>query len=572
MTSDLEQRLTTREPAESGEPSIAQLLERMTPQLQRALPRHLDADRLVRIATTEFRRNPDLMLCSTESLLGALMWAAQLGLEPGPMGEVYLIPRREHGQMHVQFELGYKGAVALMLRHPDVVSVSASGVWRGEPFTYREGFEPRLEHEPRGGDSERDRQSLHAAWAICNTTRKGVPPHVVIWPADVDRAQSSSPSGSRGSGPWVTDYAAMVRKTAVLRLVPFAPRSIELVQALNADGRIVPSELTSIDELAPPVIDAISDEAAPAPRLVSVPVEAPRETSAGGTDSGPLAAAAAAATDPPAVPLAETPISSPPPEPAAGPDDGGVGELVAFFTRHDEGKAFQGKLTPAVARGYLEAGSVDARRDAEGDLVAVITWALCKRRTDLPGRSGTLGVASKGDLRIEGLAGDEEAMAELLVARLAAWYETVELPARAWLENVRIGAEENAAVAAGFRPVAERIPGVWLYLLEPPTPGERPAAAADDEVAAREAAAAAQSNLTLHVAGLLDLCPLPLLERLGRALRRYGITPDVTSLAARFGAELADARSLEGLVERLEGAAEFRGFIDEQGQSQETIE
>ena len=219
----------------------------------------------------------------------------------------------------------------------------------------------------------------------------------------------------------------------------------------------MPGEFTSIAELGPPTIDAVADEPTrSAARLVSVPVAG--ETSAGGSDADPPIAAAAGGS--PAVPPAETPISSPPPAPAVGPDDGGVGELVAFFTRHDQGKAFQGKLTPAVARGYLEAGSVDARRDAEGDLVAVITWALCKRRTDLPGRSGTLGVASKGDLRIEGLAGDEEAMAELLVARLAAWYETVELPARAWLENVRIGVEENAAVAAGFRPVAERIPGV----------------------------------------------------------------------------------------------------------------
>ncbi|MDK4605734.1 recombinase RecT, partial [Kingella kingae] len=58
-----------------------------------ALPKHLTADRLARIATTEIRRVPALGTCSPESFLGAIMQCGQLGLEPSNgLGQAYLIP------------------------------------------------------------------------------------------------------------------------------------------------------------------------------------------------------------------------------------------------------------------------------------------------------------------------------------------------------------------------------------------------------------------------------------------------------------------------------------------------
>ncbi|NKV63713.1 hypothetical protein GS924_06770 [Rhodococcus hoagii] len=59
----------------------------MKPELQRALPKHMDPDRMARIALTVLRQTPKLNECKPESFLGALMTAAQVGLEPGPLGE-----------------------------------------------------------------------------------------------------------------------------------------------------------------------------------------------------------------------------------------------------------------------------------------------------------------------------------------------------------------------------------------------------------------------------------------------------------------------------------------------------
>src|SRR2546427_642740 len=81
------------------------LLERQKPELEKALPEAIGVERFTRTVLTELRRTPKLLDCSPESLLGAMMLAAQLGLEPGPLGLVYLVPFK--GQ--VEFIIGYRG-------------------------------------------------------------------------------------------------------------------------------------------------------------------------------------------------------------------------------------------------------------------------------------------------------------------------------------------------------------------------------------------------------------------------------------------------------------------------------
>lgn len=78
--------------ATSAEATVRQLLERMKPEIAKALPSHMSAERLARIVYTEIRRNPELMECERTSLLGAVMLSAQLGLEQGPLGHCYLVP------------------------------------------------------------------------------------------------------------------------------------------------------------------------------------------------------------------------------------------------------------------------------------------------------------------------------------------------------------------------------------------------------------------------------------------------------------------------------------------------
>src|SRR5689334_6268402 len=88
------------------------MLEQWKPEIARALPKHLNADRMTRIALTSFRRTPKLGECNPLSVFAAVIQAAQLGLEPDTLGRSYLIP---YGK-ECQFVPGWKGLVDLMNR------------------------------------------------------------------------------------------------------------------------------------------------------------------------------------------------------------------------------------------------------------------------------------------------------------------------------------------------------------------------------------------------------------------------------------------------------------------------
>ena len=55
-----------------------QFLQKHKGQLEAALPKHLNADRLVRIALTEFSKNPALQKCTRKSIFASLIIAGQL--------------------------------------------------------------------------------------------------------------------------------------------------------------------------------------------------------------------------------------------------------------------------------------------------------------------------------------------------------------------------------------------------------------------------------------------------------------------------------------------------------------
>ncbi len=87
--------------------SIKGLIQRMEPQIAKALPKALEPERFTRIVLTAISSNPKLQECTPQSFLGAMMQAAQLGLEPNtPLGQSYLIPYKNKGVMEASFQLG----------------------------------------------------------------------------------------------------------------------------------------------------------------------------------------------------------------------------------------------------------------------------------------------------------------------------------------------------------------------------------------------------------------------------------------------------------------------------------
>ncbi len=150
--------------------SIKDLIRSMEPQIKAALPSILTPERFTRMVLTALSSNPKLQECSPQSFLGAMMQAAQLGVEPNtPLGQAYLIPYRNHGILECQFQLGYKGLIDLAYRSGSIRDISAHVVYSGDGFEFEYGFEPKLIHKP----AMTDRGTPIAYYAVYHTKDGG---------------------------------------------------------------------------------------------------------------------------------------------------------------------------------------------------------------------------------------------------------------------------------------------------------------------------------------------------------------------------------------------------------------
>lgn len=217
-----------------GKPEIVTLLERMAPELKKALPRHLSPDRMSRIALTALRQSPRLLESTPASFLGAIISAAQLGLEPNtPLGQAYLVPYKNKriNKYEAQLQIGYQGMLDLARRSGLVASVYAHVVREGDEFSYQLGLHPDLVHVPSELEGREDQAVTHV-YAVARL-KDGDPIFIVLTKKDVEKYRARSLASN--DGPWVTDWDAMACKTAVRRLYTWLPKSAELANAIALD-------------------------------------------------------------------------------------------------------------------------------------------------------------------------------------------------------------------------------------------------------------------------------------------------------------------------------------------------
>lgn len=208
--------------------NVRLLLEKAKPQIALALPRHLNADRMLRIAMTSVRRTPALLGCNQQSLLGAVMQAAQLGLEPdGVLGHAYLIPFKDQ----VQLIIGYKGLIDLARRSGQLSTIFARVVYAEDQFEFAYGLTERLEHIPSG---KVEPGEVRAVYAVARL-KDGGTQFEVMTRGEVDAIRKRSRAAD--DGPWVTDFAEMAKKTVLRRLCKMLPASVELSRAVALDER-----------------------------------------------------------------------------------------------------------------------------------------------------------------------------------------------------------------------------------------------------------------------------------------------------------------------------------------------
>lgn len=215
--------------------SIKDLIKAMEPEIKKALPQVITPERFTRMALSTLNSTPKLKECSQMSFLGALMNAAQLGLEPNtPLGQAYLIPYRNKGQMECQFQIGYKGLIDMAYRNENIQTVQAQCVYENDEFEYELGLEPKLLHKP----ALKERGDLILVYALWKSKNGGYG-FEVMSKDDIDvHASRFSQSFGSSYSPWKTNYEEMAKKTVIKKCLKYAPIKSDFVRAVSNDETI----------------------------------------------------------------------------------------------------------------------------------------------------------------------------------------------------------------------------------------------------------------------------------------------------------------------------------------------
>lgn len=230
---DIKNKLATRAQSSlQGSTSVVELIERMGPAIQRALPRAISPERFTRIALTAVRANPQLQACNHMSFLAALMQSAQLGLEPNtPLGQAYIIP---YGT-EAQFQIGYQGLLALAYRTGEYKAISAHAVYENDEFEYEYGLHPYIKHKP----AKKPQGEPVYYYAVYHLQNGGYGFAVMSREEIEEHRNRYSPSWNKGkSSPWKTNFDDMALKTVLKRALKYAPKTAEIAVAMAADETV----------------------------------------------------------------------------------------------------------------------------------------------------------------------------------------------------------------------------------------------------------------------------------------------------------------------------------------------
>ena len=243
---DNKAELARREVAAAATPSPARTLSafiaKYEPEVAKALPGTIDAARYVRIVQTEIRKNPALQNCSPESFIGAILTAAQLGLEFGPLQQAFLVP---YGG-EITLQIGYRGWLALMNRSAEIQSVSVRTVYQKDHFYYEFGLDEKLEHRPAVGD----RGAVVGYYCVIRRTNGGRSFETMTrQEVEAHRDRYARKSHGNITGPWKDNFDSMAKKTVFLKAKTWLPVNAEVQMASLVDTHIV-NKMTAEEEPA----------------------------------------------------------------------------------------------------------------------------------------------------------------------------------------------------------------------------------------------------------------------------------------------------------------------------------
>lgn len=205
-------------------------LAQLKPQVGDVISKRVTPERILKIASLAASRQPLLYECTKQSLAIAIMDCASLGLEPnGFQGGAYLVPfmNNKLGARECTLIVGYRGLELLAQRSGKIEAIETVLVHAKDHFKFWRTMDgPQLEHTPyRLKDAKDERGDITDTYAIAYRPSGGRSTLELMGIGEVEKIRERS--RAKNSGPWVTDYGEMVRKTVSRRLCKHLPMAEE---------------------------------------------------------------------------------------------------------------------------------------------------------------------------------------------------------------------------------------------------------------------------------------------------------------------------------------------------------
>jgi recombination protein RecT len=237
-------------------------LTAMQPQFAAALPKHVDPARFVRVVMTAVQMTPALLNADRRTLFASAMKASQMGLLPdGREGAIVTFKDQ------AQFMPMVAGIMKMVRNSGEISTWSVQAVYENDAFDFCLGDDEHITHKP----ALTSRGKIIAVYSIVSM-KDGEKSREVMSVEDVNAIRARSRSGN--SGPWVSDFAEMAKKTVVRRHAKRLPMSTDLDDVLRADDELfTPPEQAA--EPAPAPAEAPAATKRPS-RLAKVAEQAPQ--------------------------------------------------------------------------------------------------------------------------------------------------------------------------------------------------------------------------------------------------------------------------------------------------------
>lgn len=237
--------------------TLKDLFEKAKPNLAAVLPKHLTPERLIKIATSAASRNPELLDCTKESVLLAVVQAGTLGLEPNTaLHQCALVPYKNErtGKKEAQLIVEYRGLCQLAYNSGDIEAIYAHEICANDAWDVELGTNKRLYHKPCVTGPRGDAVAFYAVVKF----KRGGTDFSFMTKAEVDEIRNGSPG--RNGDAWTKRYNEMGKKTAIRRLTKTTPMSQDksLAKAIDMDDRAESGQAQDYSDVVD-VIGEISD-------------------------------------------------------------------------------------------------------------------------------------------------------------------------------------------------------------------------------------------------------------------------------------------------------------------------